>query len=209
MLTGIEVLCHSSIRIDKHLIMYFDPFKINKEYKDADIIFITHSHYDHFSEEDIEKVRKDNTYLVVPEDCLIKSLKMGFDESRILVVEPGEKYELLGIKFETVPAYNIEKQYHSKESNWVGYILEINDVHYYISGDTDITPEAKAVNCDVAFVPIGGIYTMNAKEAASLINTIEPQIAIPTHYGEIIGSHDDAMLFKKLVKESIEVKIYF
>ncbi len=209
MLTGIEVLCHSSIRIDKHLIMYFDPFKINKEYKDADIIFITHSHYDHFSEEDIEKVRKDNTYLVVPEDCLIKSLKMGFDESRILVVEPGEKYELLGIKFETVPAYNIEKQYHSKESNWVGYILEINDVHYYISGDTDITPEAKAVNCDVAFVPIGGIYTMNAKEAASLINTIEPQIAIPTHYGEIIGSHDDAVLFKKLVKESIEVKIYF
>lgn len=209
MLTGIEVLCHSSIRIDKHLIMYFDPFKINKEYKDADIIFITHSHYDHFSEEDIEKVRKDNTYLVVPEDCLIKSLKMRFDESRILVVEPGEKYELLGIKFETVPAYNIEKQYHSKESNWVGYILEINDVHYYISGDTDITPEAKAVNCDVAFVPIGGIYTMNAKEAASLINTIEPQIAIPTHYGEIIGSHDDAVLFKKLVKESIEVKIYF
>ena len=209
MLTGIEVLCHSSIRIDKHLIMYFDPFKINKEYKDADIIFITHSHYDHFSEEDIEKVRKDNTYLVVPEDCLIKSLKMGFDESRILVVEPGEKYELFGIKFETVPAYNIEKQYHSKESNWVGYILEINDVHYYISGDTDITPEAKAVNCDVAFVPIGGIYTMNAKEAASLINTIEPQIAIPTHYGEIIGSHDDAVLFKKLVKESIEVKIYF
>lgn len=209
MLTGIEVLCHSSIRIDKHLIMYFDPFKVNKEYKDADIIFITHSHYDHFSEEDIEKVRKDNTYLVVPEDCLIKSLKMGFDESRILVVEPSEKYELLGIKFKTVPAYNIEKQYHSKESNWVGYILEINDVHYYISGDTDITPEAKAVNCDVAFVPIGGIYTMNAKEAASLINTIEPQIAIPTHYGEIIGSHDDAVLFKKLVKESIEVKIYF
>lgn len=209
MLTGIEVLCHSSIRINKHLIMYIDPFKINKDYKDADIIFCTHSHYDHFSEEDIEKVRKDNTYLVIPEDCLIKSLKMGFSEDRILIVEPRKKYELLGINFETVPAYNLEKQYHSRESNWVGYILEINDVHYYISGDTDITPEAKAVNCDVAFVPVGGIYTMNAKEAASLINTIEPQIAIPIHYGEIIGSADDAALFKKLVKESIEVKIYF
>ena len=209
MLTGIEVLCHSSIRIDKHLIMYVDPFKIKKDYKDADIIFFTHSHYDHFSEEDIEKVRKDNTYLVVTEDGLIKCLKMGFSEDRILVVEPGQKYELLGINFETVPAYNIEKQYHSRESNWVGYILEINDVHYYIAGDTDITPEAKAVNCDVAIVPIGGIYTMNAKEAASLVNTIEPQIAIPTHYGEIIGSTDDATLFKKLVKESIEVKIYF
>ena len=209
MLTGIEVLCHSSIRINKHLIMYIDPYKINQDYNDADIIFCTHSHYVHFSEEDILKVKTDNTYLVATEDCLISALKIGFDESRILIVEPNQKYELLGIKFETVPAYNLEKQYHSKESNWVGYILEINDVHYYISGDTDITPEAKSVTCDVAFVPIGGIYTMNAKEAASLINTIEPQIAIPTHYGLIVGKEEDALLFKKLVKEGIEVKIYY
>lgn len=209
MLTGIEVLCHSSIRINKHLIMYIDPFKINKEYKDADIIFCTHSHYDHFSEEDILKVKTDNTYIVITEDCLIKAMKMGFDESRIIVVEPGQKYEILGVTIETIPAYNTEKQYHSKESNWVGYILEINDIHYYIAGDTDITPEAKAVTCDVAFVPIGGIYTMNVKEAASLINTIEPQIAIPTHYGDIVGKLEDADLFRKLVKESIEVKTFF
>ena len=209
MLTGIEVLCHSSIRINKNLIMYIDPYKIEKDYNDADIIFCTHSHYDHFSEEDILKVRNSNTYLVITEDCLISALKMGFKDDRILIVEPKKEYNLLGIHFETVPAYNLEKQYHSIESNWVGYILEINDVHYYIAGDTDITPEAKAVTCDVAFVPIGGIYTMNAKEAASLINTIEPQIAIPIHYGTIVGKKEDADLFKRLVKEGIEVKIYY
>ena len=209
MLSGIEVLCHSSIRIDKHLVTYIDPYKINKEYHDADIIFCTHTHTDHFSDEDILKVKTDNTYLVGTEDCLIKAMKLGFNENRIIIVEPNNSYELLGIKFDTVPAYNLESQYHPKENNWVGYILEYNDIHYYIAGDTDLTPETKTVSCDVAFVPVGGRYTMNAKEAASLVNTIEPQIAIPTHYGNIVGTRDDAELFKKLVKEGIEVKIYF
>lgn len=208
MLSGIEVLCHSSIKIKKNLTLYIDPYKIKDELHDADIIFFTHTHYDHFSEEDILKVKSDNTYLVGTEDCLVKAMKLGFEENRIIIVEPNQKYEILGINFETVPAYNVEKQYHPKENNWVGYILEINDIHYYIAGDTDITPEAKTVTCDVAFVPIGGIYTMNVKEAASLINTIEPQIAIPIHYGEIIGNKEDAELFRKLVKESIEVKLY-
>lgn len=209
MLSGVEVLCHSSIRIDKHLIMYFDPYKIDKENHDADIIFCTHTHYDHFSEEDILKIKNDRTIFVGTEDSYIKAMKLGFSEERIRIVEPNEKYEILGIKFETVPAYNIEKKYHPIENNWVGYIVEINDIHYYISGDTDLTPEAKSVSCDVAFVPIGGRFTMNAKEAASLINTIEPQITIPTHYGDIVGTYDDAELFNKLVKEDIKVKRYF
>ena len=209
MLAGIEVLCHSSIRINKHLMMYVDPYKIERETHDADIIFCTHTHYDHFSEEDILKVKNDRTIFVGTEDSYVNVMKLGFDEDRIIVVEPNEKYEVLGIKFETVPAYNIEKQFHPKENHWVGYILEINDVHYYIAGDTDLTPEAKAVSCDVALVPIGGRFTMNAKEAASLINTIEPQIAIPTHYGDIVGTHEDAELFQKLVKDGIEVDLYF
>lgn len=117
--------------------------------------------------------------------------------------------KFFGIKFETIPAYNIEKQYHPQENGWVGYILEIDNIRYYIAGDTDITPESKCVNCDVAFVPIGGRFTMNVKEAVSLVNTIEPQIAIPTHYGEIVGSQDDVELFEKLVKEGIKVKRYF
>lgn len=209
MLTGIEVLCHSSIKITKNYIIYVDPYKIKDELHDADIIFCTHSHYDHFSEEDILKVKNSNTILVITEDSVLKAYKLDFDKDKVMVVTPGKKYTVLDINFETVLAYNLEKQYHSLENNWVGYILEINDVHYYIAGDTDLTPESKKVSCDVAFVPIGGVYTMNAKEAASLVNTIEPQIAIPTHYGEIIGTAADADLFEKLVKESIQVKRYF
>lgn len=208
MLTGIEVLYHSSIKINKKHIIYVDPYKINEEFHDADIIFCTHSHYDHFSEEDILKIKKDDTILVITEDCLTQAYKLGFNESNIIVVVPNKKYSVLDITFETVNSYNLEKQYHPFENNWVGYILEINDVHYYITGDTDLTPEAKKVSCDVAFVPIGGVYTMNAKEAASLVNTIEPQIAIPTHYAAIIGTIDDANLFQRLVKEKIEVKRY-
>lgn len=208
MLTGIEVLCHSSIKINKNHIIYVDPYKIDTEFNDADIIFCTHSHYDHFSEEDILKVKKAETILVIPEDCLTKAYKLGFNETNIIVVCPNKKYSVLDMTFETVNAYNLEKQYHPFENNWVGYILEINDVHYYIAGDTDLTPEIKKLSCDVAFVPIGGVYTMNAKEAASLVNTIEPQIAIPTHYAAIIGTIDDANLFQRLVKETIEVKRY-
>ena len=104
---------------------------------------------------------------------------------------------------------HIDKKYHPKENGWVGYIVEINDIHYYIAGDTDLTPEIKSISCDVALIPIGGRFTMNAKEAASLINTIEPQIAIPTHYGDIIGTKEDAESFEKLVKDGIVVKRFF
>lgn len=209
MLSGVEVLRHSSIRISRNIVMYFDPYKIDKEVNDADIIFCTHSHYDHFSEEDILKVKNDKTIFVGTEDTYTNVMKLGFSDKRIIMVEPNKQYEVLGIKFQTVPSYNIDKPYHPKENGWVGYIVESNDINYYISGDTDLTPEAKMVSCDVALVPIGGRFTMNAKEAASLINTIEPQIAIPTHYGDIVGTKEDAELFEKLVKEGIKVKRYF
>lgn len=209
MISGIEVLCHSSIRINRHLVMYFDPYNIQDETHDADIIFCTHTHYDHFSEEDILKIKNDKTIFVGTEDSYVNAMKLGFSEENLKIVEPNNKYEVLGIRFETVPAYNIDKKYHPKENGWVGYIVEIDDLHYYIAGDTDLTPEAKAVSCDVALIPIGGRFTMNAKEAASLINTIEPQIAIPTHYGKIIGTSDDAELFEKLVKDEILVKRFF
>lgn len=209
MISGIEVLCHSSIRINRHLVMYFDPYNIQDKTHDADIIFCTHTHYDHFSEEDILKIKNDKTIFVGTEDSYVNAMKLGFSEENLKIVEPNNKYEVLGIRFETVPAYNIDKKYHPKENGWVGYIVEIDDLHYYIAGDTDLTPEAKAVSCDVALIPIGGRFTMNAKEAASLINTIEPQIAIPTHYGKIIGTSDDAELFEKLVKDEILVKRFF
>ena len=202
------MLCHSSIKISKGKIIYIDPYKIKDEIHDADIIFCTHSHYDHFSEEDILKIKKEDTKLVVTEDCIMKSMSIGFDKENIIIVEPNCKYNIDGIEFETINAYNIEKQYHPKENLWVGYILNINNVKYYIAGDTDITEENKKIECDVAFLPIGGIYTMNFKEAASLANTINPKIVVPTHYGELVGKLEDAQNFKKILKENIGCKIY-
>ena len=206
MLDNIEVLIHSSIKFSKDIIIYFDPYKINKEYHDADIIFITHSHYDHYSPLDIKKVIKDNTIVVCPKDVKEELLKL--DINNIIEVVPNKDYEVLNIKFKTIPAYNINKNFHPKENNWVGYLINYNNVKYYIAGDTDITEENKNIICDVAFVPIGGTFTMDYKEAASLINEIQPKIVVPTHYGLIVGNKDDGIKFSKLLNNSIECKIY-
>lgn len=204
MLENIEVLYHSSIRINKEKIIYIDPFKINKNYNDADIIFITHDHYDHYSEEDIDKVINENTTIIIPDELLTKLLKKGINKNAIITVEPNEKYVVQGIKFETIPAYNTNKTFHPKKNGWVGYIIIINGIRYYIAGDTDITEENKQVKCDVAFVPVGGTYTMDFKEAANLINEIKPKIAIPIHYGSVVGTEQDAIDFIRLLHPEIK-----
>lgn len=204
MLENVELLYHSSIKISKEKVIYIDPFKIDKNYNDADIIFITHDHYDHYSEENIDKVKKENTIIVAPEELLTKLLKKGIRQDNIITVDPEDSDMVLGIKFETIPAYNTNKQFHPKENGWVGYIIEIKGVRYYIAGDTDITEENIKVKCDVAFVPVGGTYTMNFKEAAQLINEIKPKIAVPTHYGSIVGTKQDAIEFTKLLNPEIQ-----
>ena len=204
MLDNIEVLYHSSIRINKEKIIYIDPFKINKNYNDADIIFITHDHYDHYSEEDIDKVINENTTIIIPEELLTKLLRKGINKNAIITVEPNKNYIVQGIKFETIPAYNTNKTFHPKKNGWVGYIIIINGIRYYIAGDTDITEENKKVKCDVAFVPVGGTYTMDFKEAASLINEIKPKIAIPIHYGSVVGTEQDAIDFVRLLHPEIK-----
>lgn len=208
MLENIEVLCHSSIKFKKDNIIYFDPFKIDKDYHDADIILITHDHYDHYSEEDINKIRKENTYIVAPCDLLDKLLTLGFTKERIVLVKPNENYDVKGLTVKTIPAYNVNKNFHPKENNWVGYLLTIDNITYYIAGDTDITEENKMVQCDVAFVPIGGTYTMTYEEAAELINEIKPKIAIPTHYGLIVGTKEDGQKFAELLNPNITCKIF-
>ena len=204
MLENIEVLCHSSIRINKEKVIYIDTFKINKNYNDADIIFITHDHYEHYSEEDIDKVIKEDTTIVIPKDLLKKLLKKGINKNAIIVAEPNKEYETQGINFNTIPAYNINKKFHPKENNWLGYIITINNVKYYVAGDTDITDENRKVKCDVAFVPVGGTYTMDFKEAAQLINEIKPKIAVPIHYGSIVGTEQDARNFINLLNSEIK-----
>ena len=204
MLENVEVLCHSSIRIAKEKVIYIDQFKVDKNYNDADMIFITHDHYDHYSEGDIDKVKKEDTIIVVPEELLTKLLKRGYNKNDIITVEPNKQYMVQGIKFETIPAYNINKSFHPKDNEWVGYIIEIKGNRYYIAGDTDVTEENRNIKCDVALVPIGGTYTMDFKEAAQLINEIKPKIAVPTHYGDIVGTNQDATDFIKLLHQTIK-----
>ena len=204
MLEDIEVLYHSCIKISKEKIIYIDPYNIEKNYNDADIIFITHDHYDHYSEDDIDKVKKEDTVVVAPEELLTKLLRKGFRQDNIITVDSDEEDIVEGIKFETVPAYNTNKQFHPKDNGWVGYIIELNNIRYYIAGDTDITEESKKVKCDVAFVPVGGTYTMDFKEAAYLINEIKPKIAVPIHYGSIVGTNQDATDFVRLLHPNIK-----
>ena len=204
MLENIEVLYHSSIRINKEKTIYIDPFKIDRNYNDADIVFITHDHYDHYSEEDIDKVINENTIIIIPEELLTKLLRKGINKNAIITVEPNKNYMVQGIKFETISAYNTNKTFHPKENGWVGYSITLDDIRYYIAGDTDITEENRKVKCDVAFVPVGGTYTIDFKEAAQLINEIQPKIAVPIHYGSVVGTKQDATDFIKLLNPSIK-----
>lgn len=204
MLENVKVLYHSSIKIKDNKIIYIDPFKIDKDYNDADIVFITHDHFDHYSEEDIDKVINENTTIIIPEELLTKILRKGINKNAVITVESNKEYMVQGIKFETIPAYNTNKTFHPKENDWVGYIITLDGIRYYIAGDTDITEENRKVKCDVAFVPVGGTYTMNYSEAAELVNIIKPKIAVPIHYGSVVGTKQDATNFIKLLHSSIK-----
>ncbi len=207
MLENIEVLNHNCIKFNKEKIIYTDPFQLKNHYNDADIILITHSHYDHFSEEDIEKVKNENTMICITEDLQDQALALGFPKENIITVEPNHTYQILGIEIKTIPAYNTNKKFHPKESNWVGYLLNLQGKIYYVAGDTDITEENKKVRCDVVFVPVGGTYTMDSKEATKLVNEIKPTIAVPVHYGSVGEEKKDAEFFVQNLKEGIEGKI--
>jgi len=199
MLEGIKINCHSSIKISNGKTVYIDPFRINEVPHDADFIFITHSHYDHFSTADILKVAKIDTIFVSVEDTKSSLELMGIPEEQIIIVEPNNKYKVQDINFETVYSYNMNKNFHPKENNWVGYIIELNEIKYYIAGDTDNIDEIQDIKCDIAFIPIGGTYTMNSKEAAELANKIDTKVVVPTHYGELVGTKEDLDEFIKLV----------
>lgn len=207
MTDNIEVLTHSSIRIKDRLgTIYVDPYNLKDEPHDADYIFITHPHYDHFSVKDIKKIIKDSTILVVPRSMQDEALELKPDVKEIVTVTPQTYKDVAGLEIQTVPAYNTIKPFHQKRAEWVGYILHLDsNKRVYIAGDTGLTKEAKQVKCDIALVPIGGTYTMDPKRAAELINIIRPVIAIPTHYGSVAGKPDYGKTFASLVKSPVKV----
>jgi len=185
--------------------VHIDPFRFDSEPKDADFILVTHDHHDHFSPADIERVANAKTVLVVPENMLAKAAAVENLVSKTVAVKPGEKYVVDGLEFETVPAYNVGKPFHPKSAGWVGYVLNVDGARVYVAGDTDATAEAENVKCDVALLPIGGTYTMNAKQAAGLANKIRPAAVIPVHYGGLVGREKDGFDFEKQVEGGIKV----
>ena len=209
-LENIQLVAHSAIRIinKSEKIIYFDPFKLeNKFSKDADYIFITHPHYDHFSPEDIIQIKNDNTIIIVPSELSEKCLNLGFSQNQIITVSVNKDYKVDNLSFKTVPAYNLNKDFHKKNFGWVGYVINIDNTIFYIAGDTDNITEIQNINCDIAFVPVGGTYTMTYKEAADLVKVIKPKLAIPIHYKTIVGTYEDAENFVKELDGKINSKI--
>lgn len=212
----IKWLGHSGFKLknSQGKIVYIDPYNISEESESADFIFITHSHYDHCSIEDIQKIANDGTIVICPADV---SSKMRHINSRveIKIAEPTTKmqFEEEGIKFWCIPAYNLNKSSHTREEDWVGYVLDLNGVRIYHAGDTDIIPEMKSLstsNIDIAILPIGGTYTMNAGEAAKAAGLIKPKLAIPMHFGSIAqtGDKNESLIFaKNCGREGVEVKV--
>lgn len=200
-----DVFTQASIKVSSSSIIYFDPYLIENDYKDADYIFITHDHYDHYQIESINKILKDNTIIIMPE-CM-KDETSNF-KNNIVFVSANNNYQIGDINFDVIPSYNIQKPFHPKEKGYVGYNVKIDNEYLYVMGDTDITNEAKNVKTDICFVPIGGKFTMDVNEAIDYINFIKPKVAVPIHYGSLIGDISLKDIFKEKIDKNIEVKIY-
>lgn len=200
-LSNITVNTQNSIRIAGEKILYFDPINIEDEKHDADIIFITHEHFDHFEPKSIAKIKNENTILVAPAS-MESQVKAESGVDNIELWEPGTAHELAGLCIETVPAYNLfPKPFHTKSKNWQGYLVKMDGISYYVAGDTDVNDDIKKVNCDVALIPIGGKFTMDKKQAAEYITTMKPMAVIPTHYGDIVGNPADGSDFKDYIEQ--------
>lgn len=201
----IKVFNQAAIKIESTKNIYFDPYQIKEEFHDDDYIFITHDHYDHYDEESIKNIMKSETMIVVPE-CLKE--RVSKLTTNYFLVSPNEKYNLADLSFETTFSYNIDKPFHPKEKGYVGYKIKLEDKHLYIMGDTDYLEENLHMTCDICFIPIGGTYTMDVQEAAAYINELKPELAIPIHYGSIVGDLSLSKQFIDLVNPDIKVEVY-
>ena len=208
-INGIELrwLGHSGFQIKNSRVIYIDPYNIKDDLEKADLILITHSHYDHCSVADLDKIVQEGTKIIAPADCQSSITKIKIPV-KIELAEPGKEIDTGEVQISCVPAYNIDKHFHPKEDSWVGYVLKMNDCIIYHSGDTDLIPEMQRLTGYkqqgkefVALLPVGGRYTMTAEEAAEAANIIKPTLAIPMHWGGIIGTDSDAKEFLDLCNE--------
>ena len=193
----IHWLGHASFRIeDGATQIYIDPWKLGAGAPPADVVLVTHSHFDHYSAEDIAKIEQPKTVFLAPADVAEK-----LRGKKVVTAAPGGTYEVGGLKVTAVPAYNTGKEFHPRQNGWVGYVLTLsNGQRIYHTGDTDETPEMEQVQTDVALMPCGGTYTMTGTEVAAAANKFKPKVLIPMHWGDIVGAQADAQAVAKAFK---------
>ena len=193
-------LGHDGFRIDTTKTIYFDPYQITAGPK-ADLILISHDHFDHCSPEDIEKIQGSQTVIVTEKDSARKL------EGDVRIMKPGDLLTVDDIGIQAVPSYNTDKDFHPRENNWLGFIVDMEGVKVYHAGDCDFIPEMKDLEVDIAFLPVSGTYVMTADQAVQAALAINPKLAIPMHYGTIVGDVQDALDFKKALEGKIDVLV--
>jgi len=186
----IKWINHASFRIAAGGdVLYIDPWKIDQAARDGDVVFVSHSHYDHCSPADIAKVSKDGAAVVAPAETIAKL-------NAASAIEPGQQVSIKGVTIEAVAAYNLHKAFHPKDNHWCGAVFAVGGRRIYYAGDTDLVPEMNDLSdVDVALLPVGGTYTLDAASAAKACEAIGCKAAIPYHWGDIVGSIDDARKF--------------
>jgi len=197
-------IAHDTFRIQGSKVIYTDPFKVTRR-DEADIVLISHEHFDHLSLEDLHKVTTTKTTVVASLGCQDGLKHLKAKETKFL--EPGEKISVDKVEIEAVPVYNVNKfrepgkPFHPKEAKMLGFEFVMDGTRVYFAGDTDFIPEMKSIRCDIAILPVSGTYVMTVEEAVEAVKAIKPKIAVPMHYGAIVGSDADAQRFKSLVKD--------
>jgi L-ascorbate metabolism protein UlaG (beta-lactamase superfamily) len=180
-------------------VVYIDPWKLSNADHDATVILVSHSHYDHYSTEDVAKAAGPESEVIGPRDVIT-------DQERGRSISPGQTIDLGPVKVTAVPSYNPNKQFHPKANKWLGFVVEIGGTRIYYAGDTDLTDEMKNLeNIDVALLPVGGTYTMGVEEAAAAVEHMKPKKAVPCHWGDIVGKHSDAERFADAAECDVEV----
>ena len=197
---NIAWLGHDAFRIDASSCIYIDPYQIDGG-KPADLILVSHEHYDHCSPEDVAMIQQPETVIITEKDS---ARKLSGD---VRMMSPGERLSLDGLTVEAVPAYNTDKDFHPKANGWLGFIIDIDGVRIYHAGDSDYIPEMKDLDVDIALLPVSGTYVMDADEAVEAALAIKPQLAIPMHYGAIVGDQSDATHFRDKLAGKVDVLI--
>lgn len=201
---GLTWLGHASFRLNRGgTVIYFDPWQIEGEPHDADLVLISHPHFDHLSPADVGRVAKPGVEIVTVAGAVAK-LEQAHVPGKIHPVKRGDLLTLKNVRIEVVPAYNTNKVFHLKENGWVGFIVEVGGVRIYHAGDADFIPEMNQINADVALLPVSGTYVMTAEEAAQAAKAMTTvKVVIPMHYGSIVGTAADAKRFEKLCGEKV------